>query len=65
MRRLWWAFVRVFFRLLYNQCAWTYDLVAWVVSLGQWNAWGRTAMPHLSGGRVLELAHGAGHLLVE
>jgi ubiquinone/menaquinone biosynthesis C-methylase UbiE len=64
MRRLWWAFVRLFFRLLYNEFAWTYDLVAWVVSLGQWRAWGRTAIPHLRGNRVLELAHGPGHLLV-
>jgi ubiquinone/menaquinone biosynthesis C-methylase UbiE len=64
MRRLWWAFVRFFFRLLYNEFAWTYDLVAWGVSLGQWEAWGRTAIPHLEGKRVLELAHGPGHLLV-
>jgi ubiquinone/menaquinone biosynthesis C-methylase UbiE len=65
MRRLWRAFLRLFFRLLYNQCAWIYGLVAWAVSLGQWNAWGRTAILHLSGERVLELAHGTGHLLVE
>jgi ubiquinone/menaquinone biosynthesis C-methylase UbiE len=64
MRRLWWAFVRLFFRLLYNQFAWTYDWVAWIVSLGQWKAWGRTALLHLDGERVLELAHGPGHLLV-
>jgi ubiquinone/menaquinone biosynthesis C-methylase UbiE len=64
MRRLWWGFVRFFFRLLYNEFAWTYDLVAWVVSLGQWRAWGRTAIPYLRGERVLELAHGPGHLLV-
>jgi ubiquinone/menaquinone biosynthesis C-methylase UbiE len=64
MRRLWWAFLRFFFRLLYNQLAWTYDLVACVVSLGQWNAWGRTAIPYLWGERVLELGHGPGHLLV-
>jgi SAM-dependent methyltransferase len=64
MRRLWWAFVRLFFRLLYNQFAWTYDLVAWVVSLGQWRDWGRAAIPYLDGERVLELAHGPGHLLV-
>ena len=44
--------------------AWTYDLVAWLVSFGQWTAWGRAAIPHLSGRRVLELAHGPGHLLV-
>jgi ubiquinone/menaquinone biosynthesis C-methylase UbiE len=64
MFRLWWAFIRLFFRLLYNEFAWTYDLVAWVVSLGQWTAWGRTAISHLRGERVLELAHGPGHLLV-
>jgi len=64
MRRLWWAFLRLFFRLLYNEFAWTYDWVAWVVSLGQWKAWGRTAIRHLRGERVLELGHGPGHLLV-
>jgi ubiquinone/menaquinone biosynthesis C-methylase UbiE len=44
--------------------AWTYDLVAWLVSCGHWKAWGRAAIPHLQGQRVLELAHGPGHLLV-
>jgi len=63
MLRLWWACVRFFFRLLYNEFAWSYDLVAWAVSLGQWKAWGRTAIGHLRGKRVLELAHGPGHLL--
>ena len=64
MQRLWWNFLRFSFRLLYNEFAWTYDLVAWVVSLGQWKSWGRTAIPHLRGKWVLELAHGPGHLLV-
>jgi ubiquinone/menaquinone biosynthesis C-methylase UbiE len=64
VRRLWWAFLRLFFRLLYNELAWTYDLVAWAVSVGQWRAWGRTALRHVRGQRVLELAHGPGHLLV-
>jgi ubiquinone/menaquinone biosynthesis C-methylase UbiE len=44
--------------------AWTYDLVAWLVSFGQWTAWGRAAILRLHGRRVLELAHGPGHLLV-
>jgi len=57
-------FLRLFFRLLYNELAWTYDLVAWIVSFGQWKAWGRAAIPRLRGPRVLELAHGPGHLLV-
>lgn len=56
--------IRLFFHLFYNQFAWTYDPVAWIVSLGQWQAWGRAAIPHLAGQRVLELAHGPGHLLI-
>ena len=62
-QRIWHSFIRTFFRLLYHEMAWTYDLVAWLVSFGQWQAWGRAAIPHLRGRRVLELAHGPGHLL--
>lgn len=64
MRNLWYRFLRLFFRLLYNELAWTYDFVAWLVSRGQWKAWGQTSLPHLQGERVLELGHGPGHLLV-
>ncbi len=56
--------LRSFFHALYHQMAWTYDAVAWLVSFGQWKAWGRAALPHLRGQRILELAHGPGHLLV-
>ncbi len=59
---LWLLFIRTFFRLLYGPCAWTYDLVAWAVSLGQWTAWGRVALRAVDGPPVLELAHGPGHL---
>ena len=51
-------------RLLYNELAWAYDAVAWCVSLGRWNAWGRTSIGYVRGRRVLELAHGPGHLLI-
>jgi ubiquinone/menaquinone biosynthesis C-methylase UbiE len=61
---MWKRLLRFGFRLLYNELAWTYDFVAWCVSLGKWKAWGRTAMPHLRGRRILELAHGPGHLLI-
>lgn len=61
---LWRRLVGFGFRLLYHEMAWSYDLVAWLVSLGQWRAWRQTALPHLVGERVLELGHGPGHLLV-
>jgi ubiquinone/menaquinone biosynthesis C-methylase UbiE len=61
--RLWWTVVRTMFRLLYGPFAWSYDGVAWLVSLGQWTAWGRVALRYLEGRPVLELAHGPGHLL--
>jgi ubiquinone/menaquinone biosynthesis C-methylase UbiE len=51
------------FRLLYHEMAWTYDLVAWLVSFGQWHAWGQTAIAHLAGQHILELGCGPGHLL--
>jgi ubiquinone/menaquinone biosynthesis C-methylase UbiE len=52
------------FHLLYHQLAFTYDAVAWSVSLGQWQAWGRTALSRVRGLRVLEIGHGPGHLLI-
>src|SRR3954453_16307386 len=58
-------FLRFAFGLLYNQLAWTYDLVSWVVSAGQWRAWQRSALPFLPGRPVLEVAHGTGNLLLD
>jgi ubiquinone/menaquinone biosynthesis C-methylase UbiE len=52
------------FHLLYHQFAFTYDAVAWLVSLGQWQAWGRTTLKRVRGSRVLEIGHGPGHLLI-
>ena len=53
--------LRFLYALLYHQFAWSYDLVAALVSLGRWNNWVETALPHLNG-RVLELGFGPGHL---
>ncbi len=56
--------LRFFFTLLYGPFAWAYDAVAWLVSLGRWQDWTRTALPHVRG-RTLEVGCGPGHLLVE
>lgn len=57
--------IRFGFRLLYNELAFGYDLVAWLVSFGQWSAWRRTVTLFLKEGPILELAHGTGGLLAE
>ena len=56
------TFMRVFFHLLYHPFAFTYDLVAAVVSFGQWKNWGQSILPFIDGTRILELGHGPGHL---
>lgn len=61
--RILFSLLRFLFSLLYHQLAWTYDLVAAVVSLGRWQDWVLTALPHLEG-RVLELGFGPGHLQI-
>jgi len=55
-------FMQVFFDLLYHPFAFTYDLVAAVVSFGQWKNWGSSIIPFIEGRRILELGHGPGHL---
>jgi ubiquinone/menaquinone biosynthesis C-methylase UbiE len=55
-------FMRFFFQLLYHPFAFTYDLVAWVVSFGRWKDWVFSIVPFLEGTRILELGHGPGHL---
>lgn len=65
--RVWWRLIRFGFQLLYNELAWTYDLVSTVVSLGRWRDWQRASIPYVegTGGRVLELAHGTGNLQID
>jgi ubiquinone/menaquinone biosynthesis C-methylase UbiE len=60
------AFLRVAFRLLYHELAWTYELVAWTVSLGLWRRWREAAIEFLPpAGRVLEIGAGRGVLALE
>jgi ubiquinone/menaquinone biosynthesis C-methylase UbiE len=69
MTKLWWRLVRFGFRLLYNECAFTYDWVSWLVSLGAWRCWQQASLRHLnvqpSRGLILELAHGTGNLQID
>jgi ubiquinone/menaquinone biosynthesis C-methylase UbiE len=56
-RLLRWAFTR-----FYREFAWTYDLVAALVSRGLWEGWILAAAAQLQGERVLELGSGTGYL---
>ncbi len=61
-------FRRFGFRLLYNECAFSYDLVSQLVSLGRWRSWQRSVIPYLpppEAGIVLELAQGTGDLQLD
>ncbi len=55
-------FMRFFFHHFYHSFAWTYDLVAAVVSIGRWNDWTRTITPFVQGTKILEIGPGPGHL---
>ncbi len=39
MQKLWVGLIKFGFRLLYQEMAWTYDWVSWLVSLGEWRRW--------------------------
>ncbi len=56
------TFLQLFFKLLYHQFAFTYDLVAAAVSFDRWNDWVQEVLPFIAGTRILELGHGPGHL---
>ena len=56
------AFLRVFFKLLYHQFAFAYNLVAAAVSFNRWQDWVVEVIPFIEGTRILEIGHGPGHL---
>lgn len=51
-----WAFAR-----FYHEFAWTYDIVAWLVSRGLWYRWTLAALPYVRGS-VLEVGCGTGFM---
>ncbi len=68
LRAIYIGLLRFGFRLLYNEMAFTYDLVSWVVSLGEWRSWQRAVLRHLNaapGDRILEIAHGTANLQID
>lgn len=56
------AILRLFFKLLYHQLAFAYDLVAASVSFNRWKDWVMSVIPLIEGNRILEIGHGPGHL---
>ncbi len=50
------------FYLFYNQFAFTYEWVAWLVSFGRWGRWRQSVVQTLQAGNTLELAFGTGVL---
>lgn len=58
----WKHLLRIFFHLLYHPLAFSYDLVAWLVSLGRWQAWVTQVCNYLDRSPILELGFGPGHL---
>ncbi len=54
--------LKFFFQLLYHSFAWSYDLVANVVSVGMWNQWIVSVTPYLDEGPILEIGFGTGYL---
>jgi ubiquinone/menaquinone biosynthesis C-methylase UbiE len=64
-RHLFTRLLTIFYKLLYHQFAWSYDLVAWLVSAGQWRIWVKQALVYVVGSTVLEIGFGPGHLQVD
>ncbi|MEI7846328.1 MAG: class I SAM-dependent methyltransferase [Chloroflexota bacterium] len=54
----------LFFHYFYHSLAWSYDIVADLVSIGRWNTWRLACLPYVRGPNVLEIGFGTGHIQV-
>ncbi len=63
--RIFRSLLQLFFQQFYTTLAWSYDIVAKIVSVGQWNDWGQSILDPYPKDPILEIAHGPGHLLLK
>lgn len=64
-RRIFRSILRFLLARLYNEFAWAYDGVSRLVSGGEWRRWQQAVLPYVVGPRLLEIAFGPGHLLLD
>jgi ubiquinone/menaquinone biosynthesis C-methylase UbiE len=50
---------------LYDEFAWGYDWVSWLVSFGQWDAYRSQVLDYIQGSRILEIGFGTGEILLK
>ncbi len=50
---------------LYEEFAWAYDWVSWLVSFGQWDGYRSQVMDYVQGSRILEIGFGTGEILLK
>lgn len=57
------SFLKLFFHYLYHSLAWSYDVIAFLISLGRWQTWVKSIERLLDDSPILEIGHGSGVLL--
>lgn len=62
IQKTFFRFLNHFFDRLYHQLAFSYDIVANLVSLGRWQQWIFQIIPFIQGKHILEIGFGPGHL---
>lgn len=65
LQKFWRTLLAFAFSRFYNEFAWAYDGVSYLVSRGEWHRWQRAALPRLRGPRILEIGLGTGDLFSE